>query len=89
MTTITLTDEQVQAILSKTQKEYQKALELAHTAFAAKIKAAQQRADRRVERHKQAAQEWKVRYDNTYKDLKAARVENFDLKKRLREGDWE
>ncbi|CAB4130477.1 hypothetical protein UFOVP121_2 [uncultured Caudovirales phage] len=89
VTTIELTNEQIQSILGKTQKEYQKALELAHTAFAAKIKAQQQRADRRVERHVQTAQSWKVRYYDTYKALKAARVENHDLKKRLREGKWE
>jgi hypothetical protein len=89
MTTITLTDEQVQAILGKTRTEYQKALDLAHKSYATKIKAQQQRADRRVARHEQTADSWKVRYNDTYKALKEARVENFDLKKRLREGRWE
>lgn len=89
MTVITLTPEQVQAIVAPVRAEHQKALALASKAYESKAKAAQRRADARVLRARQSTKQWKVQYTETRSKLLAAQAEIVALKRRLRSGEWD
>lgn len=82
MTTVTLTPKQVQAIMRQHIE--------AHDKHAAKAYAAlQRRTNARVEQAKQTAKSWKVRYSETRKALLATMAEVHQLKRKLRNGEFE
>lgn len=89
MTTITLTAEQCRAIVQPYIEAHDKHSAQA-AANSAKVYAAlQRRTNARVERARQTAKSWKVRYSETRKALLAAQAEVHQLKRRLRNGEFE
>lgn len=67
--TITLTDEQEQAIVAKHVAPLTKQLTKNAEAYARSAAAAKRRADKRVERAKQKATMWRLRYGEMRKRL--------------------
>lgn len=67
--TITLTDEQEQALVAKHVAPLTKQLTKNAEAYAESAAQAKRRADKRVERAKQNAADWKLRYSEMRKRL--------------------
>lgn len=67
--TITLTDEQEQAIVAKHVASLTRQLTKNAKAYATSAAQAKRRADKRVERAKQNAADWKLRYGEMRKRL--------------------
>lgn len=89
MSTITLTEGQEWLIAAPYIVERDKAVAQAEAKAAKAYTALQRRTDTRIDKAKQETTEWKQRYNETRKQLIAARTEIIDLKRRLRNGKWE
>lgn len=89
MTIITLTEGQEWLIAAPYIVERDKAVAQAEARAAKAYTALQRRTQSRIDKAKQETIEWKQRYLETRKQLIATRTEISDLKRRLRNGEWD
>ena len=89
MTTLELTQEQVDAIRNPVVVFYEERERIIKAQAAKPYAALQRRTDARIEKAKRETKEWKEHYKEARKNLIAARNEITILKRKLRNGEWE
>jgi len=85
MTTITLTQEQIAAVVGPATAAWNSDIRRVKTQADKAYMSLQRRTDRRVESANARAAEWKQHYGEARKQLLEARAEIVELKRRLRE----
>lgn len=89
MNTITLTPDQVKAVVAKHALEFDRQLAMNVTNYNKIIAATKRRADAKVDRANQRTTDWKLKYEETRRKLLAAQAEIVALKRRLKAGEWD
>ena len=85
---ITLTPEQILALVKPIEDRYDIALKGAKAKLAKESESMQRKANTKLNAANQRASEWKQSYQAARKNLLAAQAEITDLKRRLRNGEW-
>lgn len=86
---LTLTPEQVQQILVPAQAQHEKDLAAERKTHRLAYEALQRRTNARLAKSNARADDWKSRYADARKGLIEARTQVNELKRRLRDGDFE
>ena len=86
---LTLTPEQVQQILVPAQAQHEKDLAAQIKTHRLAYEALQRRTNARLAKSNARADDWKSRYSDARKGLIEARTQVNELKRRLRDGDFE
>lgn len=86
---LTLTPEQVQQILAPAQAQHEKDLAAERKTHRLAYEALQRRTNARLAKSNARADDWKSRYADARKGLIEARTQVNELKRRLRDGDFE
>ena len=89
MTTIVLTQAQIEAITTPATQKFKADLVVQANDHARKVKALQRAANAKVDRANQRCTDWKLQYTETRKLLLLAQGEIVTLKRRIRNAEWE